>query len=189
MVRASVLSYESEESIMIDFGFKDKKQTKAMCEPYYRERAQMLIDKLSPLSTEIPSVIKIAIWKLSIVNFTAKRLHPKNIDELTHQEKVENLTIKAKFLDPSTWEGLVFEETNDAVTPEWVMVVEDAHLSELVTMAKTLSEKILLRKEVPVGYHNWESHVERCVKMEIDPKKYSEAEAIDMEKLINEYKS
>ncbi len=187
MVRPDVMAYMPHNEIAEKFGF-NKKQAIAILEPYYEDRAKVLLDKLSPLSTEIPHVIQQAIHKLSIINFTAKRLgaHSRDIKQLTHVEKIENLTIKANFLDTNTWVGLDFDESESPISVAWVRTIEESDLLDLKNLAQNLADKILLKSSInQIVYEDYEKFVTRCDAMGLDHTKENEAEITKMWEVYN----
>ncbi len=189
MVRKDIFDYKSKDYIMEKFDL-DAKQYDALCEPFLVERAQRLIKTLTPLPEDMPQVIRTAIGKLSIIAMVASRLNtPQDIFDLTQLEKIENCAIKAELLNDDTWKGTDVVSEDRPITPEWVMMVENSTLSDQRKLSESIRDKILLKEYVKEAqqYNDWDAHVERCLKLYIDPTKHSEKDVILMEKRMKEF--
>ncbi len=189
MVRKDIFNYKSKDYIMEKFDL-DSKQYDALCEPFIMERAQRLIATLTPLPEDMPKVISTAIGKLSIIAMVAAKLNtPQDIFDLTQLEKIENCAIKAELLNDDTWKGTDVVSADRPITPEWVIMVENSTLTEQRKLSESIRDKILLKEHVKEAqqYNDWDAHVERCLKLYIDPTKHSEKDVIHMEKRMKEF--
>jgi len=189
MVRADIFAYKSKEYIKKKFDL-DEKQYHAICGPFLIARAEKLIEALAPLPEDMPLVIKIAIGKLTIISSVAARLNaPKDMYDLIQLEKIENCAIKAELLNDDTWKGTDVSSEARPITPEWVVMVEQSSLTDQRRLSESIRDKILLKDFVkePQRYNDWDAHVERCLKMYIDPTKHSEKDVILMEKRMKDY--
>ncbi len=157
---------------------------------YKEERAELIIAKFSQqqIKQEIPPIIKAGITKLSIIHFLAKMDKVSNIDDLVALEKIENNSIKALMYSNSLWGDIVNEEASE-VTIMWFLIVEEALLEDKLAMSNALKDKVLLRDRVDDVkiYHNWDAHVIVCSEIRVDPKLYSEEEALDMRATLDSY--
>ena len=160
------------------------------------KRGQAVIDKLDDLDASFPDLIKEAIWKLQVIRFVASKYASNSITDLNILEKISNYAIKAKLEDYSTWGEVDYSSglevsvisNEHKLDINWVIAVGNGSLKSLEEYAKSLRDKVSLRdniKEVNT-YVDWSKHCERCLALGVNPKDYTEKDALDLEVAVKE---
>ncbi len=156
------------------------------------ERAKISLEAIdmSSFSDDAP-VTKMLITKLSIIRNELFRRAHDSLHTLTYAETVDNYIKKIKVNDLTEWteaeEVTIIEETGSYVTYHWVYLAEVANDKDMVIHAKILTDKFLMKPDNVFVYTDWEKHSITCMKYGVDPKEYSEEEAIHMEKRFQQY--
>lgn len=182
MFRREFNNYVSDEWIKAEYGITDAGWDLIKLD-YYEGRAQILISKLEPLDDALPLTIKMAIWKLQVITFTAQRIaDPYNLNELNLVEEIENCAIKVQMNDYSAYSevsacGALSVEIIDGnkLPITYVVAIEMAPLTSLVAAAKKLKDKVLVKDLVRDILDKTRFHRE-CNELGLNPRDEDEME-------------
>ena len=182
MFRNDFYNYMSVEQIKEEYDLNDAAWDLIKLD-YYEGRAFRLIKKLEELDATLPLTIKRAIWKLQVISFTAQRIaDPYKLAELNMVEEIENCAIKVQMNDYSSYTeisscgALAVDIVEDDKLPiAYVVAIEMANLNELVTAAKKLKDKVLVKDMVRDIADKTRFHRE-CNELGLNPREEDEME-------------